>query len=152
MQCSATLTAVCHRHLPPQKVERLSASLHMVGARPAGKRTVFVEDGCGGSAASFAPSSHLLTPLIRARRSEEALAAMPAAAAARGGGGGGGGGSSDEDEDSDSDGDADGRGAPAPQAARGCVPAAAMHCATLVRAMRKRQLFGDCGMDCVTQR
>ena len=115
-------------------MERLSASLHLVGARPAGKRTVFVEDGCvfelrlvwrfcvARRSLRFCPFAHLITPR-GARRSEEALAAMPAAAAGRGGGGGGAG--SSDDEDSDGDGDGDGRGAPAPQSARGCVPGAA---------------------------
>ena len=105
-----------------------------MGARPGGKRTVFVEDGCvfeprlmwrfcvARRSLRFCSFAHLLTPRC-VRRSEEALAAMPAAASGRGGGGGGAG--SSDDEDSDGDGDGDGRGAPAPQSARGCVPDAA---------------------------
>lgn len=100
-----------------QKVERLSASLHLVGARPAGKRTVFVEDGCGRPRSCFARTISWDERLTRHRRSEEALAVMPGAAA------GGVGDASDEDA-SDSEGEG-GRDAHAPQSARGCVPPAA---------------------------
>jgi hypothetical protein len=111
------------RFSPPQKVERLSASLHLVGARPAGKRTVFVEDGCGDCIAHA-----LLLPLLadaadtaharRARRSEEALAVMPGAVEQLRGGGG----AASDESDSDAE---DGRAAHAPQSARGYVPSAA---------------------------
>ena len=112
-----------------QKVERLAASLHFVGAPPAGKRTVFVEEGCVARAVAVAESAEcwLATAAdshaaVLALHREDARALMPSGALRRGAGGAAQA-SDDDDEDDASD-------EQAPQAAHAAPPAAARGCVT----------------------